>query len=181
MAPPVPAARPAATMDEVIIPMTHSLLEEALHKAADRATSTARQQATRELKQSLEAQQAALDQRHAEALGAQRVALEEQMIHRVRAARLWAALVAFILGAVVFGVGGAKFERDRLTAGAEVGIDAMARSRQLDDILERQREQPPEEPCTNQSCAPGQRTPAGTQFRSPEPADAPEGRTRRTQ
>lgn len=161
--------QPASKLGEVVIPMTHALLEEAMHKAADRATAVARAQATRELKQSLDAQAAAKDEERERALSAQKAALEDQMIHRVRAARLWSALVAFAIGAV--GVGGvmAGIERTRLAAGADVGIDAMAKSRMLDDMLERAEE----EPCdAEHGCAPGQTLPNGRTFRSPEPPDA---------
>lgn len=161
---------PAPSMDEVVIPMTHRLLKEAMTDAAAEATARARSQSTRELKQSLDAQAAAKDEELARALAAQKASLEDQMIHRVRAARLWSALVAFFVGVV--GVGGvmAASERARLSAGADVGIDAMAKSRMLDDIFERNQE----EPCDDEhGCAPGQTAPNGRTFRSPEPPDAP--------
>lgn len=177
---PAPASRaqqPAASMDEVVIPMTHGLLQEAMQKAADRATATARAQATRELKQSLDAQAAALADERDELVKKLRIEWEDQAIHRVRAARLWSALVAFAVGAISISTIMVGLERSRLAQGADVGIDAMAKSRMLEDLREGYREPREELPCTDENgCAPGQRTQHGTVFRTPEPPDAPERR-----
>lgn len=173
---PIGGSRPPASVDEVIIPMTHSLLTEALEKAAAKATAAARAQATRELKQSLDAQAAAKDEERDELVKRLRVEWEDQAVHRVRAARLWAALVAFALGATVFTTLMIAIDRQRVNAGIDAGIEAMGRSRMLDDILEDGKapaEQPIED-CDNitQACPPGVRR-NGVTIRSPEPPDAP--------
>lgn len=162
------------TVDEVTFPMTYGLLQEALQKAKDQTLAHARSQSTRELKQALDAQAAAKDEEREALVVKLRAEWEGHTVHRIRAARLWAGLVSFVTGSILAGVLVLALARGTLSAGSDIGIDAATKSRMIDEIITRGKEEPaPEEACDDDGCRPGQRAPNGATMRTREPASAP--------